>query len=207
LRELVRLVRLSAPDDVNVGAFVAEHAAELAPLLHTHDAALTKAAGHADEIVIRALRRRTDHALVEERERRRDAGAAAAREAALQVGRTARWLPFGVVVDADVVLGNLLADAGSRHVAFMLPEAIAAVETALLRRCRILPRTHIDIASFVDKDGVHFRWKGGKGALNLRSWILSAAQLERALIVPVSPPMRPQMPAFVGVIAGELGAY
>jgi ElaB/YqjD/DUF883 family membrane-anchored ribosome-binding protein len=207
LRELVRMARLSEPDDTNVGTFVAEHAAELAPLLHTHEAALTKAAGHADEIVLRALRRRIDNALVEERERRRDAGAAAAREAAVQVARTARWLELGVVVDVDVVLGKLLADPGSRHVAFALPDAIVAVEAPLLRRCRLLSRTYIDLAGFVDQDGIHFRWKGGKGALNLRSLILSASQLERALIVPIPPPMRPAMPALVGVIAGELAAY
>ena len=207
LRELGRLARVSEPDGTTVGAYVNEHAAELAPLLHTHAEALTRASGHADEIVLRTLRPRFDRAVVEERDHRRETAAAVSRNAALQLGQTARWHERGVVLDAALVLvlGPLLADARTKHIAFMLPFITVIIEVEVLRRARLLQRTYIDLACFIDGDGLHFRWKAGRGQLNLMSRNVMPAVTRAALEVPIPPPVQHQMPAFAGAV-NELAA-
>jgi hypothetical protein len=201
LRELDRLARAAEPDALNVGAFVAENAVELAPLLGSTEADLTKAEGCPDEVVVTAVRSRLDLALEAQRQRRRDEGAALAEKAAGAVGSTARWFELGVVIDVDLVLGQLLSDLTRKYVAFVLPETLVVVEAVLLRRARMLKRTFLDAAVFVDDAGVHFRWKGGRGRLNLKSQAVSPSEMQRALAVPIPPPLRSPMPAFVGVSA------
>ena len=205
LRELGRLARVSEPDGTTVGADVNEHAAELAPLLHTHVDALTRASGHRDEVVLRTLRSRFDRAVVEERDRRREAAAIMARNAAVQLGRTARWHERGVVLDETLVLGPLLADLRTKHIAFMLPFITVVIEVEVLRRARLLQRTYIDLACFVNGDGLTFVWKAGVGRLRLKSRKVVPAATRAALEVPIPPPVQHQMPAFAGAV-NELAA-
>lgn len=205
LRELARLARVSEPDGTTIGAFVAGHAAELAPLLHTHEEALTTAGGDRDEVVLRTLRGPLQHAVVEVRDQRREIAAATARNAAVQLGRTARWHERGVVIDEGLALGPLLADLRTKHVAFMLPFITVIIEVQVLRRARLLQRTHIDLACFIDGDGLHFRWKAGRGQLNLTSRKLVPDAIRAALEVPIPPPAQHQVPAFAGAV-GEIAA-
>jgi hypothetical protein len=205
LRELARLVRSADADCLNVADFVVDNAAELAPLLHTTEVDLRNTAGQADDVVARVVRGRLQLALEEQREQRRDAAAATARNAAVEIGRTARWHERGVVLDEGLVLGNLLADPRTKHIAFMLPFITVVIEVEVLRRARLLQRTYIDLACFIDSDGLHFRWKAGRGQLNLMSRKVAPAATRAALEVPIPPPVQHQVPTFAGAV-GELAA-
>jgi len=205
LRELARLVRSADADCLNVADFVVDNAAELAPLLHTTEADLRNAAGQADDVIARVVRGRLQHALEEQREQRRDVAAALSRNAALRLGQTARWHERGVVLDETLVLGPLLADLKTKHVAFMLPFITVIIEVELLRRARLLQRTYIDLACFVNGEGLHFVWKAGVGRLRLASRKVAPAAMRVALEVPIPPPARHQVPAFAGAV-GELAA-
>ena len=197
LRELGWLVREG--DVLNVDNFVCEHAAELAPLLGTTAENLHQGLERPE--LVGRLRGQLERVLDARRQRRRDDAAAIAERAAVAVGASARFFEHGVVLDIDLVLGELLADPTRKHVAFMLPENIVVVEAALLRRARLLRRTFMDAVCFIDEEGIHFRWKAGRGRLNLTSQPIPQSEMHRALAVHIPPPMRSPMPAQVGLNA------
>jgi len=87
----------------------------------------------------------------------------------------------------------------------MLPFITVIIEVEVLRRARLLQRTYIDLACFIDGDGLHFRWKAGRGQLNLLSRKVVPAATRAALEVPIPPPVQHQVPAFAGAV-GELAA-
>ena len=204
LRELAQLVRLAEPEGHNLGGFVAGHAGELAPLLQSTEHELQAAVHEPDSALVDRLRARLDLALERDRQHRCQHGLDRAHRAALELGRTARWFERGVILDVDLLLGPLANGAVAKHAAFALPEATLVFEAAVLRRARILPRTFLDVAVFVDAEGIHFRWKAGRGAVNLKPQSVSPAEMRAALIVPIPPPMRPPMHALVGAIASAL---
>ena len=167
LRELGVLVRDG--EFLSVENFVTEHAAELAPLLGTTARDLLQGPGHPD--FLSRLGRRLDVVLQKRRQLRREAASDRAITAAVTLGRTARWfVPGGTrgvwVLDVELVLGDLLAGA-DKFVRFETPHNKVVIASDVLRRARILPRLFIDLVSFLDLDGLHFRWKAGRGALNL----------------------------------------
>jgi len=206
LRELAVLARAPEADSYNVGTFVAEHAVELAPLLGTTETDLEAAAAHADVVVVHRLGSRIGRAVEGQRQQRLDEGARRAERAALIVGRTARWFELGAVLDIELVLGDLLADSKRKHVAFSLPAAdTVVVEARLLRRARVLRRIFIDATCFVARDGFHFRWRGGRGALRFSPLHVSATDRQNALLVTIPPRMRERQPELLGLVLEHLG--
>ena len=99
----------------------------------------------------------------------------------------------------------LLADLRTKHIAFMLPFITVVIEVEVLRRARLLQRTYIDLACFVNGDGLTFVWKAGVGRLRLKSRKVVPAATRAALEVPIPPPVQHQMPAFAGAV-NELAA-
>lgn len=198
LRELGVLVRDG--EFLSVENLVAEHAAELAPLLGTTAAELHALAAHGDDAP-RLLGRLLDRARGVRAQRRRQDAAAIAEKTAADIGASARFFELGVVVDIDLVLGKLLADPSRKHIAFVLLDDVVVIEATLLRRARILRQTFMDAVCFIDEKGVHFRWKGGRGKLNLHTQVVGATELQNALVVLIPPPMRPEMPALISVSA------
>jgi hypothetical protein len=198
LRELAQLVRFVEPHGTNIGQFVAEHAGALARLLPCAESELVAATHERDAELADRLRARLERALVKAQQERHSRDVERAHRAAAELARTARWFERGVVLDVDVLLGAVANGAVAKHVALALPDATLVFEAALLRRARILLRTFLDVAVFVDAEALHFRWKAGRGVINTKSQVVSAAQMRAALVVVIPPPMRPPMHAFVG---------
>jgi hypothetical protein len=166
LRELAQLVRYVEPDGTNIGPFVTVHAGELAHLLQSDDRELRAAEYERDGALVDRLRARLEVATEREHQLRNEQEAERSRQAARELAQRARWFELGVVLDVDVVLGDLLADSQVRLISFVLDDATVTLRTAILRRARLLLREYMDLACFVDERGVHFRWKAGRGQLN-----------------------------------------
>jgi hypothetical protein len=170
LRELARLLRAPEPGSTNLGFHLADHADVLAPLLGTTPRDLRAGADDIDEVVAPKLLRRLDSVereLRDECDRRR---AEVSIRAANTLGATARWMEERAVLEVDLLLGDLLADKRMKFVTFADRENKLAVTVArwMLADVRPLRRIHIDLVAWVDAEGFHFRWRGGRGALNWR---------------------------------------
>ena len=202
LRELAQLVRHAEPDGRNLGFFIAEHATELAHLLQSDESELLAAAHERDGALVDRLRVRLDLALQAERELRSTRALELEAQAAWDLERTARWFELGVALDVDVLLGGLLANPARRTVTFELPQSAVQIPTAVLRRARLLRKTYLDLAAFVDEHGVHFRWKAGKGQINLRGRDERNAD---ALVIPLRPPRQERKPLLLGDVLAEMG--
>ena len=200
LRELAQLVRYAEPGGTNIGSFVAEHASELAHLLQSDERELRAAVREPDGVLVDRLRARLELALDRERQHRAEQDVDRAHGAARELGRTARWFERGVVLDVDVLLGDLLADPRCRTVAFKLPTVTVCITTGVLRRARPLKRVYIDLACCVDETGLHLRWKGGRGALNF----YPTKTVSDALVVQLPPPVRRQ-PELIGDVLAGIG--
>jgi hypothetical protein len=170
LRELAALLRHPEPGSSNIGEFVAVHADELAPLLQARPDALRVTAGRRDEDLVGPLRERLRAIGDLDRQRRADHLAKVAMRAATRLGATARWAEEGAVLDVDLFLTDVIADAARRYVVFTdAVELRVGVKRTLLVAVARLRRIHIDLVAFVNAAGLHFRWKGGRGGYNLRA--------------------------------------
>jgi len=74
-----------------------------------------------------------------------------------------------VVVDAAVLLGTALTAACEDYLAFDVPDGRVYVKRTRLVHARKALRGHLDVAAWLDRDGVHIRWRGGLGGLNFIS--------------------------------------
>lgn len=163
-RELLRLYELARPGERNLAAHLREHADVVQQLgvdldldLDQDDAELAlRLAGPISRYKRRVAttRERTQ----EER----------ARAAAVAVERTARHRDGVVQVDAQLVLGALLA-GHHEYISFDLSGGRVAVVRSLLLRARAGLRRLGDVVLLVDASGLHFIWRGGRGRLNLRA--------------------------------------
>jgi hypothetical protein len=206
LRELCQLVRYAEPDGHNAGFFVAEHAPALAQLLQSDEGELDGLVGVRDGEVVDRLRARIDLALDDERDVRHQQAVERAYRAARAIERTARTFERGVVLDVDLVLGDLLVMPKCRSIAFQLGDVVRLVPTELLRRARLLRRTWLDVACFMDDRGISFRWKGGRGALNFYGKEPDGRTAHDALVVEL-PAFQPEerRPVLIGDVLAEMG--
>jgi hypothetical protein len=183
-------LRAPEPGSHNLGQHLAEHGEHLAPLLGVEPGELQAlialpdegAAPHLKEM----LRRREDQ--------RASRWAAAMQECSLAAARrlaeTAVWSQGAVTLDVSVLLGGLLADASRIHISFVsdgfqvtLPrEKLVEVGKALLKQ-------HTDLLAWADGSGLHFRWKRGRGGLNLVSKEIPAREAAYVLHVTIPPPV------------------
>ena len=91
--------------------------------------------------------------------------------AAQQLASTAVWKNDAIALDAEVLLGPLLADCSRIDVAF---HAIGAFQVQLPRSmlvnlARVLPKPHSGLTAWINPEGLHLRWRAGRGGLNLFS--------------------------------------
>ena len=213
-RELVRIVRLAEEGAGNVGAHLADHADELAPLLRLAPEALRKASALSDEVLIADIGPRLQRAMaggVEQEARRRDA---LTRDAAVQLAESVVWRDGVAHVDPGLLLGDVLA-ARTRHLVFVWDEYEVAIRRDVLLRARTAVKMFLDVESSVGRDGVQIHWRGGKGRLHFYPQPLEPLDRERATVIPLHPPvrdvrpMRPprQRPSFLGEVLAELGYF
>ncbi len=186
LRELVRLMRSPEPGSNNLGSFVATHASELGDALATTADDLKLAAQCDDDEVRRRIGARVKRAVERLKGAKLLQASHRSRAAADLLAERARWAGRAVVLDSDLVLGDLLADASHEHIGFALylGETVY-VARAVLVRARLLRSLFIDVACFVDEKGLHFRWRGGRGALNLKRLELNGAEARDAIVVSI----------------------
>ena len=203
-KELLRLYALAATGEYNLTRFFDDHPdvrTDLGVALDPErdDAAL----GLELAPVVGRLRHRT--ASVRAAEQAQRAEAAARRLSATAVHRDGR-----VEFDADVLLGDLLADAGKKYIGIELDGARVLVLRSTLTRARACLRIHLDLAGYADPAGLHLVWRAGRGGLNLRPQVE-----ERGAGVLLVDLRRPRLhaarerahqpPAILGDILGELG--
>jgi hypothetical protein len=209
LRELALLLRIPEPGSNNIGLHVAADAEVLAPLLRTSPSHLRSLAPLRDDDLAPRLVHRVDAAVRGASERDLDRRAARASEGARLLGATARWTEYGAVLDVDVLLRDVIADRGKKYIAFSGGEGIGVtVRREMLGRVATLRRLHIDLVAFVDRDGLHFRWKGGRGGYDWKPQTVHPADAHRVLTVRLHPARvatRSDRGAWLGDILRELG--
>jgi|GEM_PF-3057650 hypothetical protein len=210
VRELALLVRAPEPGSNNLGGFLADNAGELAQELGVSASKLEAERIVDDEELAPRIRqlleRARNHHIVEHLGRRRQRSL----EAARRLGSTARWTEVGAELDVDVLLGVLLADRTKKWVSFDSQiDLKVVVPRHLIADAAPLRRLHIDLASFVDDKGLHFRWKGGRGGYNWRSREVDPCFADQVLTVPLAPRAVPahqrRRGQWVGEILREMG--
>jgi hypothetical protein len=168
-RQLQRLLRLEDVDD-EVRAHVIANLAVLAPLLGARADQLEEAAQHED--FPRRLRRHLVGLRAREREQRDVDAVAISKKVAAALGVAMRWR--GEVAHLDV---SLLLDAGLTctavgYVRFVAEGyAVPITRGTLVDLRRHLPRFP-DLGAYVDEQGLHLRWRGGRGQLNFRPQVI-----------------------------------
>jgi len=86
-------------------------------------------------------------------------------------------------LDRGLLLGPLLSDQRRKHVTFVLGEQKVSVRRAVLARARVALRPMVDLAVTLDPAGLHLRWHGGRGGLDLRPQKLSPEEQRESLPV------------------------
>jgi hypothetical protein len=84
-------------------------------------------------------------------------------------------------------------DATVELLAFGLPSGPVAVRRPLLRRSLRVLGTRTDLRIFVDDRGLHFRWNGGLGGLNLRPQPIPTSS--RTLVIDLTAATKPTVSA------------
>ena len=110
LRELHQLLRVPEEGACNLGAFLFEHAEELAPALGSTADDLRASAGLPDEVVARRLRARLSRRREIDKEQKALEDSQVAMRAAAALGASVRWTEHGAVLDTDLLLGDVLAN-------------------------------------------------------------------------------------------------
>jgi hypothetical protein len=203
LATLAALVRAARPGDYNIGHLLHERGDELAVLLGVPAASL-RAAEHLpdDELAphVEVLLGRLDG---ERRSVRRVSAEETSRAAAAQLARTATWRDDVVLLDVDVLLGALLADAKPKYIAFdaadVFDVAVLRVRLADARRV-LLGESFVGLCATVDAAGLHLRWKDGRGGLDFRATYVTPLERDRVLRVVL------ERPRHVALVAAQRGS-
>lgn len=188
LQELVLLLRSPEHDSHNIGLYLAHHADALAPILRSAPETLRAAHGLTDERVVPELRKRVASVLGDHQLERATQVSERSCRAACLLGQTVRWTELGGVLDVDLLLRDVIADRPKKYIAFIRgeqPDVVVRRET--LARVAPLRRNVIDLVAFVNEDGLHFRWKGGRAGYNWRSQVVPPAEKSRVLEVTLRP--------------------
>lgn len=159
-RELLSLYSRAGHGEYNLGGFLREHPELLARLdlrldLAQDDAALALALAP----FVGRHRKYIAKTSAAERDVR-------AERAATQLAGSARHEWNRVVLDVDVLLGEVLAGT-HKYIAMELDTVRVSVLRHLLVRARGALRGFLDLAASVDERGLHLVWRAGRGGLNL----------------------------------------
>ena len=113
-----------------------------------------------------------------------------AARAAVELSRTASWQGDAVHVEPRLLLGPVLAHPGSKHIGFELgQEEPIFLEKARLRPARRALAPFHDLCAWLDKAGLHLRWHGGRGGLDLFARVLSPYERKQAYVVTIVRPV------------------
>jgi hypothetical protein len=209
LKELALLLRVPEPDSTNLGDYLASNAEALAPFLNATPANLRSTAALRDEDVAPGLRHRLEGMSRSVEEDRRARAAARGARAAATLGATARWTEYGAVLDVELLLRDVLADRTKKYIVFQGTGVDVPASRKTLVQVASLRRLHIDLVAFVAGDGLHFRWKGGRGGYNWKPQVVHPADADRVLTVPLRPAHPASVPArrgaWIGDVLRELG--
>jgi hypothetical protein len=210
-RELAVLLRAPEPGTNNVGAFVAEHAKALSASIGVREDELLASESAPDEVLVPKFAAR----LLSLRESRRahddERGQSIAADAGERLAHTARFEDDRIIVDADILLRDLLADRAILYVRFVRPDVfdVAVLRRTLVESARV-QRIYIDVAAYVDAEGVHVRWKGGRAGYNWTPRVIPPPYHALVQTVRLAPPVaaareRRRVPTLLGDILAELG--
>ena len=208
LRELQQLLRVPEEGAANIGAFLFEHAEQLASALGSSPEDLRASVNMPDEVVAPRLRARLGRRREVGQEKKALEDADVASRAATALGATVRWTEHGAVLDPDLLLGDVLADREKKYVAFTGPDFTTAIERDTLARTSVLRRIFIDVAAYVDAEGLHVRWRGGRGGYNWKPQVVVPADRARVLTVELRAPARAAVRrpgAWLGELLLEMG--
>lgn len=199
--EMLRLYSLAAHGEYNLARFFDEHPDLVAHLDVSIDLA-------RDDVEI-ALQLAPVIGRHKKRALRLRAGEQAERTATAvrQLVATSHRHGDGIELDADVLLGALLADSSKKYISFELPGARVPVLRAALAKARVPLRTFIDVTAYVDGQGLHLRWRGGRGGLNLRARVEERGAEVLHVDLRPAPPVRRTLPHPVHLadVLAELG--
>ena len=138
---------------------------------------------------------------------------------------TAIWAVGTVLFDQRVLLGELLAHPTAKWIGFEVNDMAIAISKQKLRAARAALKPFLDLAAYLDQHGLHFRWRGGRGGLDLFHQEVNRYERDRVFKVPLElvapqlvtatptaapadPPPRHRHPrggAWLGQILGDLG--
>jgi hypothetical protein len=213
LAVLQKLVAAPEPGTNNIGTYLSSRAAMLAPALGVPVTSLEAAAHVPDEEIAPQLQALLRQRLDRNKNTRQLGTIERAAMAAVRLSRTARWERNIVVLDPDLLLGDLVVDTSKKYVAFSFSEHDLTLERAKLADVArvITQKTYPDRSAFLDARGLHLRWKGGRGGLDLVTQVPHVFDRDRILTVvidrPVCLPLAPvrRGGARLGDILGDLG--
>jgi hypothetical protein len=191
LAELERLVRILEPGTRNLGQYLAEHGEVLAPRLGIEVKDLHALANLPDEEaaprVKELLARRADARA----QRHHAALGELVTRAARRLASTAIWKGQAAVIDVGLLLTELLADSGREYIGFESSAfEVHLPRSKLVEVARVLPHQYPDIVGWVDASGLHFRWRRGRGGLNLLPQPVRPGAVAYVLTVSIPPPVR-----------------
>ncbi|MDI1450835.1 hypothetical protein [Polyangium sp. 6x1] len=170
LEELRCALRIAEPNTKSLSRYLEETSEHVAVLLGVEREALEQLVGKPDREVgpqLEALLHRRAEA---QEARRAERAAQIAGSAAEHLARTAVWHEGRAHLDPSILFGAILADVGHKFIAF---HGGRAFEVRMLRHtlwnAGEALSGHDDLAAWVDAEGLHFRWKNGRGGLNFLS--------------------------------------
>lgn len=182
LASLARAIRLADLDGFDLGRYIAEQREVLAPLLGVAPEKLLAAEGMPNLPLAAQfkvlLRRRA-----EEQEQRHSIAAQLRVEASVaQIVQTARWRFDVLHIEAELLLGDLLADARQKYVGLVADGVFdVAVHRQKLAEVGRVLRKRADLIAFVDAAGFHVRWRDGRAGLNFFSHEVPRADRDRVI--------------------------
>jgi hypothetical protein len=190
LRELVRLARVPEEGAYNLGAHLAEHANELAPVLGTTAKDLESSAALTDEAIVPRLRARLQSVLARREEERLRGAEEVARVAIERLAASVRWEDGRAHMDERLLFSRDLWATRSKHAVFVGEDFETAARRDLLLIARAALAGFLDTLAWVDRDGLHLRWRGNHGRLKFHPQVLTPSDRARALVIALPAPTR-----------------
>lgn len=137
------------------------------------------------------------------RQRARQQKIERALRAAEMLQQTARWNGEAPHLDPRLLLRGLTA-APARYLVFQVGQDRVVVERIRLGRlARLAPRLP-DLTAYIASGALCFRWRGGRGGLNLRASVLPARHSEDVFKVELCPPGEPRPARLLGDVLSEI---
>jgi hypothetical protein len=191
IAELGRLVRAFEPGGYTLGPHLAEVGEALARRMDIDPAEFQALVDLPDEQVSHRL-----HVLFQARAAARaEAHGAAVAQTALaaahRLAATTVWDTHAVALDPGVLLGDLLVDTTRTYIAFHVAGRFqtSVPRSTLVSVAQVLGSNRPDLTAWVDKAGLHFRWREGRGGVNFLPQVIPANEAASVLRVNLPSPV------------------